>query len=1720
MHRLGDSGAGQDVQLASQAHFVDVHAPTNAVNIDDASLENDAEQAPERLQSTRKPAQQRLFSPLATRTNSNGASMSHFVVIVPPPDLPIESIKSRNATALGNTQASHIRRGILLPLYPTLGGQLYAIAREFGLPSVGGLSLYLCDDGAGSLGPRIGDATWSALWSGFFEEPTDDTFDESQDVENRSAPLPYSRSRGPALNANVSASNISRSTIPRAASVSSMGNQSAYSSASFVLETGRMPIVGRFEWAVDTRRAKWWRSFVGEEEAQDEPAPAQDTRRASLPRPLRLNSRSGTRDDGHDSDALSAPVSAASMPEGGYRTAPSDGVPTSIPTSNIELPNTITETKPEEDDIFRSQPRSDAPEQEAFDLPEINEVPERKDLGSPSMPAVVAAQEPTSHESGEQVNKDEIAAEGAREAEPEKEEGRASGESDHKGFHPVSGSLASLSAAASRFFGGHSEHKRAASASAATRPSALTVPSGDVNDYGDKPHTPNEAHIPVEALRERLSATEHHDRTARRHMQRASVEVPGSVRNASARISAVIGADNAPQFPSSSFAGDGSPSKRSVSAGNHAGVPAEETRGTFELPEGGAGVTEPSQEPLWRKLAGIPPSNSGERIRHRATASDATGLRSGIGGRGMDTDIPEVPQVASAVRKGHMSRPSLRSPIVLGNSLVDEDSANQDIAATELARIRSITRKKSSHLDRASDLINTKIDSDSLKRQSSLEFDNTLGDLQRALELLSPSQTPRVSSAPRAEPVPKPRWFFRTRIDGEKREDRALDSAPNSAVPMDPDAVFAEGHGPGAVDSRSLEVSDVTAANADSERPVPVPVSVPEPTVELHGSDDATGLRKPDGSEQESVARSSFAIVQPAIAEEPKNPVGVEKPFEREQDLRNDIIGAHDHAMGIEQPPVQNRESKEKDALASRPISNATGLEFDTTPAYVNMGLADMSSTGTVIDNGADDTNPYPQSGGTLPPVGSSSNVLSNRFSQDQWSQDSRRVSLNSSALDSTPRADKKIQQMTQPPPLPPKDTAWPTSHHPWSNNRLSNAASSTWSEASNGVVPPVPDAPPIDEHDAYEHGIAQSTGPRDPVGAFKANEPPSQFSPDIGAEPLPQQPLAVPPNQSDPYSPRSEYDERFSDMQRSTDLPNALQTQLGSHNPFEQRANLAREQAQMYEQNQQYDPMLDALNAQAARDVAPQESDWAPWTSERTSSAAIPAPPITMPAFPEGGVRDTHVPSPHIPDAGIHASTPHLPEAPHVQVPHMSDLHVQAPHLPQAPDMPFPNTSGMQMSAPHMPEAPHVSMPHIPETAPHVASPLVPGTGNAQDNAIPHYDFESAQRSVNADAVATGLPSAGLPDETNSLHTGLSNQQGTSMGAALPGAAGSAVTLPHTGTSVPGDGIGAETSPRFDLPSTPRPDHEVTDFADDMPKSSMSPISPPLHHMGSMPDLKSNRTSGNEKQPSSPTSGPRNFLSKMSPRFKWAVGRRKKSQSIDDSKKIEELKKLAESESAKTKQSAGKGMGALLGGRDESNREHESSNVLGVPMPYADGNNSSISLPLHRSDAPEQLSRGDDARRGISTFFGRSHNSASSDQFSPAYGPAQSPHIVSPDLDSPLLPSQVVANEAAPGTPPREGAPTGEMPAGFVQAHPRDSFMRGIGLSANDNNAHTQLNQSRVPSEAWNTSMPQSLGDVHLPEGQPHFASLPSHHPQFQSDAFANGGAQNYMTAGTFGSR
>ena len=104
--------------------------------------------------------------------------------VVPPSHLPHESdYTHENELLLPAPTASgyhtHFRRGILVPVYPTLQSQLNAIAKEYALPSTVGLILYLINSSAaanaqmrlgsmaeeeGEPGPRISEDIWRHIW--------------------------------------------------------------------------------------------------------------------------------------------------------------------------------------------------------------------------------------------------------------------------------------------------------------------------------------------------------------------------------------------------------------------------------------------------------------------------------------------------------------------------------------------------------------------------------------------------------------------------------------------------------------------------------------------------------------------------------------------------------------------------------------------------------------------------------------------------------------------------------------------------------------------------------------------------------------------------------------------------------------------------------------------------------------------------------------------------------------------------------------------------------------------------------------------------------------------------------------------------------------------------------------------------------------------------------------------------------------------------------------------------------------------------------------------------------------------------------------------------------------------------------------------------------------------------------------------------------------------
>ncbi|EJD01471.1 uncharacterized protein FOMMEDRAFT_135678 [Fomitiporia mediterranea MF3/22] len=88
------------------------------------------------------------------------------VMVIPPP--PISREHGSGIFLNAPARASH---GVLLPLLPSLSGQLTAIAREFSFPSTTGICVYLqILEGGMQFTSRISDESWPILWGSAFDE--------------------------------------------------------------------------------------------------------------------------------------------------------------------------------------------------------------------------------------------------------------------------------------------------------------------------------------------------------------------------------------------------------------------------------------------------------------------------------------------------------------------------------------------------------------------------------------------------------------------------------------------------------------------------------------------------------------------------------------------------------------------------------------------------------------------------------------------------------------------------------------------------------------------------------------------------------------------------------------------------------------------------------------------------------------------------------------------------------------------------------------------------------------------------------------------------------------------------------------------------------------------------------------------------------------------------------------------------------------------------------------------------------------------------------------------------------------------------------------------------------------------------------------------------------------------------------------------------------------
>ncbi|EPQ59496.1 hypothetical protein GLOTRDRAFT_125804 [Gloeophyllum trabeum ATCC 11539] len=145
------------------------------------------------------------------------------VVVVPPTTFPQEP--GHLGHTLSSGPSSRLSSGLLMPLFPTMYGQLSAIAKEFNFPSTTGLCLYLHVTESGfTFTPRISDESWQLLWGHLFE------------------------ARSP------------------------------------VSSTAQLPISGRIEFDIDLRKARWYDAWIAssQRDAYDVPMSMPGSRAPSV----------------------------------------------------------------------------------------------------------------------------------------------------------------------------------------------------------------------------------------------------------------------------------------------------------------------------------------------------------------------------------------------------------------------------------------------------------------------------------------------------------------------------------------------------------------------------------------------------------------------------------------------------------------------------------------------------------------------------------------------------------------------------------------------------------------------------------------------------------------------------------------------------------------------------------------------------------------------------------------------------------------------------------------------------------------------------------------------------------------------------------------------------------------------------------------------------------------------------------------------------------------------------------------------------------------------------------------------------------------------------------------------------------------------------------------------------------------------------------------------
>ncbi|KAF8528295.1 hypothetical protein JB92DRAFT_2864419 [Gautieria morchelliformis] len=259
-------------------------------------------------------------SPSPSGSSSLRTPSRYLLHVVPPIFLPSDEDDDGSdpdgASAVSSSSyRSQFRRGTLIPLYPTLHSQLGAIAREYNLPSTGGLVLYLAHSpqDAAQEGPRITEDVWKLLWHKALQA-------ERQDSQPRSISAFNMRSgRSTPASPFTSTRDVSQ-PLPSTPRIPSSPYPSPYTSSmpssevhlplfdkdpsstpdlgSFGTEftpNAFLPILGKIEFDIDRRKASWFDGWIHGKRERSRWRSASEGGRLALELPERARSRSHLR---------------------------------------------------------------------------------------------------------------------------------------------------------------------------------------------------------------------------------------------------------------------------------------------------------------------------------------------------------------------------------------------------------------------------------------------------------------------------------------------------------------------------------------------------------------------------------------------------------------------------------------------------------------------------------------------------------------------------------------------------------------------------------------------------------------------------------------------------------------------------------------------------------------------------------------------------------------------------------------------------------------------------------------------------------------------------------------------------------------------------------------------------------------------------------------------------------------------------------------------------------------------------------------------------------------------------------------------------------------------------------------------------------------------------------------------------------------------------------